>query len=472
LSIEFFIAAQAAGGVDHIDITINGEAFRSFPAEGQTDSVVRFDWIPENEGSYTIQAIVEDQNGQTSVPDTLTLTAAYPSEEARQEAFRQQVEIGVAEIRLPEPAATPAPVQPVTQTIENLHQQLFLGSESYSETEAGNDELILRAFRLIPDDFDLAAYINGLTAQELSGYYDPETLSVVAYTPIFGEAAAYNRLLAAHTVMHDLQIEEFGLGAINVLTLTPDNRMALRAQVEGEANFVQYNYLQSEAFTPEERASATDNLNQQALSLFNEAPPFLRAQFEFAYRSGFQFVQFLFNQGGFELVDSIWSNQPQSSEQILHPEKYMAGNPPQNVTVPSLADVLEGDWQLIGQDTLGEFYLQQHLSLFLTPAEAATAAEGWGGDQYIVYWNAAEDQLVMTLRLAWDDPAGDASEFATAYTNFLRRLYSEENELQQDGGQCWQGNDVTCFYQLGVQTLVVRAPDLETATNIAAAQTP
>jgi hypothetical protein len=213
----------------------------------------------------------------------------------------------------------------------------------------------------------------------------------------------------------------------------------------------------------------TDTLNQQALSLFNDAPPFLREQFEFAYRSGFQFIQFLFDQGGFELVDTIWSNRPQSSEQILHPESYLAGDAPESVSVPSLTDVLDGDWQLIRQDTLGEFYLRQHLSLHLSPEEIDPAALGWGGDQYIVYWNAADDELVMALRLAWDEPT-DAAEFTTAYTNYLRRLYTAESELQDDGGQCWQGEDVTCFYQLDLQTFIVRAPDLETAAIVAAAQ--
>jgi hypothetical protein len=213
-------------------------------------------------------------------------------------------------------------------------------------------------------------------------------------------------------------------------------------------------------------------LNQQALSLFNDAPPFLREQFEFAYRTGFQFIQFLFDEGGYELVDNVWANRPLSSEQIIHPESYLAGDMPQLVSVPSLTDVLNGDWQLIRQDTLGEFYLRQHLSLHLSPEEIEPAASGWGGDQYIVYWDAATSGLVMALRLAWDAET-DAAEFTTGYTNYLRRFYTTEAALQNDGGQCWQAedaDDVTCFYQFNLETLVVRAPDLETAAIIAAAQ--
>jgi hypothetical protein len=302
------------------------------------------------------------------------------------------------------------------------------------------------------------------------GAYNPETLSVVAYNPMLGEQSAYNRWLTAHASMHSLQTQEFGLGQIDILSLITDDRIALRAMVEGETNFVQNSYLQSgEAFTPEELVSVTDTLNQQAISLFTDAPPFLRAQFEFAYRNGFEFIQFLFEQEGFELVNEIWNNRPLSSEHILHPESYLSGDAPQVVSVPSLTDVLDGDWQFIRQDTLGEFYLRQHLSLHLSPEDIEPAASGWGGDQYVVYWDAASDDLVMALRLAWDAET-DAAEFTTAYTNYLRRQYTAEAELQEDGGQCWQGDDVTCFYQLDLETLVVRAPDLETAANVAAAQ--
>jgi hypothetical protein len=474
-SIEFFIAAYADDGVANILVTLNGQPFQSYQADGQTSTVLRFKWTPEVEETFTIQATSEDLTGRVTKPETINLTAAYPSEAARQEALQQEVEASISNIRLPEPeeepTAGPTPTQPVTETTSaNLHQQLLFGSNNYSETEAQLDELVFRAFRLIPDDFDLAAYADSFNEQEALGAYNPDTLSVVAYNPVLGEQPDFNRWLTAHSTMHDLQTEEFGLDQIDILTLITDSRIALRAMTEGEANFVQYRYLQDgEAFTPEEQVSVTDTLNQQALSLFNDAPPFLREQFEFAYRSGFQFIQFLFDQGGFELVDNIWSSRPQSSEQILHPESYLAGDAPEPVSVPSLTDVLDGDWQLIRQDTLGEFYLRQHLSLHLSPEEIDPAALGWGGDQYIVYWNAADDELVMALRLAWDEPT-DAAEFTTAYTNYLRRLYTAESELQDDGGQCWQGEDVTCFYQLDLQTFIVRAPDLETAATVAAAQ--
>ncbi len=474
VNIEFFIAAYADDGVANINVTLNGEPFQSYQAEGQTSTVLRFNWMPEVEETFLITATSTDLTGQMSEA-TLTLTAAYASEEARQEALQQEVAASIGGIRLLEPDEAPDQGPTTEQTeiqtsSDNLHQQLLFGSDDYTEEIARNDELVLQAFRLIPEDLDLFGYVNAFTSQEILGAYNPETLSVVAYTPILGEQSAYNRWLTAHETMHTLQVDEFGLGQIDILSLITDNRIALRAMTEGEVNFVQHSYLQgADSFSPDELVSVTNTLNQQALSLFNETPPFLRAQFEFAYRSGFQFIQFLFEQGGYELVDNIWTNRPLSSEQILHPEKYLGGDIPQPVSVPSLTDVLEGDWQLIRQDTLGEFYLRQHLSLHLSPEEIDPAATGWGGDQYIVYWDAASSELVMALRLAWDAET-DGAEFTTAYTNYLRRLYTSEAELQEDGGQCWQGEDVTCFYQFELETLIVRAPDLETAANVAAAQ--
>ncbi|MFZ0543960.1 MAG: hypothetical protein WAM60_00885 [Candidatus Promineifilaceae bacterium] len=475
-NIELFVAAYADDGIDNIQVTLDGDPWQSYQGGGDLSTILRFTWTPEVEDTFTIQATGEDVNGRQSEPVALTITALYPNEEARQEALRQQVGASIISLRMPETADGqttngPTPQQPVTGTTPTtLHEQLLFGSDDYSEGEAQLDELVYRAFRLIPDDFDLAAYADSLNEQNVLGAYNPDTLAVVAYSPVLGEEADYNRWLTAHDTMHDLQSQSFGLGQINILALPTDGRLALRAIAEGEANFVQYSYLQdSKFFTPKEQVSVTDTLNQEALSLFNDAPPFLRAQFEFAYRSGFQFIQFLFEQGGYELVNTVWSSRPQSSEQILHPESYLSGDIPTAVSVPSLTGVLGEGWQLIRKDTLGEFYLQQHLSGELSPEEIAPAVTGWGGDQYEVYWNAADDELVMALLLTWDEPS-DAAEFITAYTNYLRRLYTEESQLQQDGGQCWQGEDVTCFYQLDVQTFIVRAPDLETAADIATVQ--
>jgi hypothetical protein len=205
--------------------------------------------------------------------------------------------------------------------------------------------------------------------------------------------------------------------------------------------------------------------------VLDSAPPVLAHELEFPYVGGLAFVQSLYENGGFAAVDQAWQNLPQSTEQILHPDRYLAGDTPQIVALEPLTSTLGNGWQLVDEDSLGEFYLREYLSQQIDDNQLETAATGWGGDRYAVYWNEEEESTVMVLKLRWDTPA-DAEEFAAAYLNYPFRLFGVNAEGQEDGGLCWQGEYALCFYAPGDESLVVRAPDIEMAKTVAAQQLP
>ena len=131
-----------------------------------------------------------------------------------------------------------------------------------------------------------------------------------------------------------------------------------------------------------------------------------------------------------------------------------------------MTDTLGTGWQWLDEDTFGEFYLRQYLIQHLPEDEVDTAATGWGGDQYAVYWNEEQQALVMALCSAWDTPA-DADEFTATYTRYAELRQGAPAQEQPDGGRCWQAADTLCLYRQGDQTLLILAPDLPTATTLA-----
>ena len=140
-------------------------------------------------------------------------------------------------------------------------------------------------------------------------------------------------------------------------------------------------------------------ISQCAGVALGHAPPVLISSLSFPYSSGYRFVETLYDAGGFEAIDAAWADPPRSTEHILHPERYLAGDAPQIVTLPPLTDTLGVGWELLEDDILGEFFLREYLDQQLAAAVAERAAEGWGGDRYAVYWNEATGGLVMALRL-------------------------------------------------------------------------
>ncbi len=113
-------------------------------------------------------------------------------------------------------------------------------------------------------------------------------------------------------------------------------------------------------------------------------------------------------------VTGIFEDPPTTTEQVLHPEKYLAGERARPVFLSPLLDELGPGWQEKGDNTFGEFGLQNLLLTGLAGdrARVQDAAAGWGGDALSFYQNAAGAQL-LHLETRWDSGA-DAREFYAA----------------------------------------------------------
>lgn len=404
---------------------------------------------------------------QTPTGSEPTVTADAPGAETDASGeVREQIEDNVTELRgLPQLDE----VELTSLTPDQLRERLEADfTEDYSPEEARFDVLALSAFDFLERDFDLYNFTIDLLTEQVAGFYDPETdeFVVISSAASFG---ALEQFTYAHEFVHALQDQHFQLDLLSDETLDAEAAFAVRALAEGDATLAQTLYISEGYFTQEQLLEIITSVGELDSTIFNNAPPVLAHELEFPYTTGLAFVQALYAQGGYAAVDAAWEDLPQSTEQIIHPEQYLSGDAPQIVSVQPLTDTLGTGWQRLDEDTLGEFYLREYLIQQLDAATAETAATGWGGDRYTVYWNEEAEEIVMALKLVWDTPA-DLEEFATAYEEYPANLFNADAASQPDGGQCWQGTDVICLHQNETETMIVRAPNLETAAAVAAAQ--
>jgi hypothetical protein len=71
----------------------------------------------------------------------------------------------------------------------------------------------------------------------------------------------------------------------------------------------------------------------------------------------------------------------------------------------------------------------------LVESKASAAAEGWGGDTYIVLENATANEAALLVRYTWDT-AADAGEAQTAFTQYLALRFGKADSAgiyQNDG---------------------------------------
>ena len=338
--------------------------------------------------------------------------------------------------------------------------------------EAARLEAFYQALNLLPVDVDLSeAYLRLLGAQ-VAGFYDTDT-RVMNVIPLIGDSpgdslSLTEQIIFVHEYTHALQDQHFGLDALEdpELAAVPDRALALTSLVEGDASAAMQLYAQ-EVVTRNPLAALsllTEGVLSNTLTLPPGTPEVLARELLFPYEAGLFFVTAIASESGWEAVNAAYDNPPTTSEQVLHPEKYLAGEGAidrpewENAHAP-----LEANWSTLWDVPLGEFYLREHLTTLMPAADARDAAAGWGGDRFTLF-ETPDGQRVWVLTLAWDTP-DEAAEFITAYQSGLAGAYGES---LADDGRCFStATGVACVTEAANgDTRIVYASSLDEAAAL------
>jgi len=162
-------------------------------------------------------------------------------------------------------------------------------------------------------------------------------------------------------------------------------------------------------------------------------PTYIRNGLLFPYDEGATFVGKLIEEGGFDRVNKALADPPVSTEQILHPDKYLLTprDEPLPVTIPPLTSTLGAGWTYADTGTLGEFDFSEILRENGAGAPA-DSADGWGGGKYDLYQNGNNALLFIDSR--WDT-ASEANEFYNAMQETFVTAQSEGGMLWNDDGR-------------------------------------
>ncbi len=295
-----------------------------------------------------------------------------------------------------------------------------------------------------------------------------------------GPATPEDELALVHTLAHALQDNAFNLGAgaepprvplAGACRATADSALALRALLEGDAVLTTARYagLDSVPQEVDRLADLAMNAEEPQYAPLVGISPF-EALRRFPYRDGARFVAALYTAGGWEAVNRAYASPPCTTQEVLHPERYLDRRPPLEPFIPNLIPVLGKEWALARQDTIGEFLIGLHLAAYLDDDEAARrAANGWAGDTFTL-WRDSSGQEVVVWRLAWDT-RDEAVEFARAYAMLVPRFRTPPLIATQPPlglkGQFWSGPAGTAYlFQTGRVVTVVWGPDLETVAGV------
>jgi hypothetical protein len=171
-------------------------------------------------------------------------------------------------------------------------------------------------------------------------------------------------------------------------------------------------------------------------SSFKKAPLLLKESLIFPYRKGYAFCRRLTAQGDWDRVDHAFREPPRSTEQILHPEKYLAALPDEPVALTFGAGdpLAPAEWSFAKENVLGEFSIEVLLRPQLGRAWSSRAAAGWDGDLYRVYRQKEKEprRAALIWVSAWDSPE-EAEEFAAALAEQQRLVRNEKSAAVPEG---------------------------------------
>ncbi|UCD25528.1 MAG: hypothetical protein JSW51_06330 [Gemmatimonadota bacterium] len=285
------------------------------------------------------------------------------------------------------------------------------------ETDLPPDELerlstVYRLFGLIPDTLDVRRLLSELYFEQVMGYYDPD--SVMLFLPADLDPAVL-RFTLSHELVHALQDQYMPVTPLLSNERGNDRRIAAQAVLEGQATLVA-----TLDMLPDRGADMLDEVwselrvqmrdQQGQMPVLAAAPAVIREGLIFPYLTGADFVRWF----GGQYPDTVpyGPRLPQSTEQILHPDRYRIGDMPTELAFVDSIDAFHEDG--FGQFEIGIFLTE------LTDSETTgrLGAMGWDGDRYavlevgdgygVVWWSVwdndrAADRFAGILQGEWPD---------------------------------------------------------------------
>jgi hypothetical protein len=337
---------------------------------------------------------------------------------------------------------------PVTVISRTAFGELQRGGNVTAETTAelrAFDNAKFEALFLIGESEDSLEVQQRNRDVGVLGFYSPEADRIFLIAEDRGTLRIDETTLA-HELVHAWQDQRYNLSAEKFAPRLRDEANARAGLVEGDASYVDGLYQQrcvagdwnGTCLLPETGPA-------DAGSLANVGVYFLEFQ---PYSDGPEFVRLARTVGGWDAVNDLYDRPPQSSEQVIHGEKYQQDEP----TDPNLTDSTTGNWSRVRpQDrpeygSVGEAGL---MTMFVYPYYDSQGLEsvlprdswlkfdeegnvsafdpydyhrsnytaGWDGDRLHVYRNET-GQLGYVWRLTWDSPQ-DAREFIDGYLQVL-----------------------------------------------------
>ena len=281
---------------------------------------------------------------------------------------------------------------------DNQLTQLLNGEFAKERPSLLETQEVLRALGLVPPTFDVTSAEQTLLNGSVLGFYDPSTKQLVVRGT---EITPFVREVLAHELTHALDDQWFNLDRPQLDTADDETGFGFTALTEGDATRVEDAYLAT--FSGGDRAEAASEQQQlllqhpEVLSL----PEVLLDISQEPYTDGPTLVKAILAAGQQPRLDAAFQQPPTTSEQVMDPSKFLAGEGAVPVPLPT------ADGAVSNKGVLGAFMLEELMIESGSVSNVDDAIGGWGGDAYVT-WIGSTGKTCLRDTFVGDTPAGTA----------------------------------------------------------------
>ncbi len=289
------------------------------------------------------------------------------------------------------------------------------------------DELSLKLFGLVPQDFDLKKSTLELLTEQAAAFYDyQEKKLFLLDTSSFTE----EEVTLAHELSHALVDQHFNMQKfMEEGPSNDDENLAHTAVVEGQATWLMVAYQNQKtgadpAPTPEMLKQVADGSDAATgqYPVLNGSPLYIQRSLLFPYAEGTLFFDAVYRKMGKKAFAAVFTDPPKDSGQIIHPERYFAHQLETKPDIPQWK--LAGKQRELAEGTMGEFDHAILLEQYLGKPTATDLAPHLKGGHYRILEMGKQRTPLLEYVSEWDSPE-QARKFFVAYQKVLQAKWTK-----------------------------------------------
>jgi hypothetical protein len=294
--------------------------------------------------------------------------------------------------------------------------------ETIKPNDLHAEEVTLKLLGLVPPYFNLRQNTVDLLTEQAAAFYDYNKKKLFM---LEDSAGADEEIALVHELAHALADQHFPLGKyISEGMRSDDAATARQAVMEGQASWLMTAYLSKKTGGPGEVSDAILDLMTHTMEsspeqypVFSKAPEYIREMLVFPYADGMLFQNTVFQKLGRDAFSEVFRHPPVSTQQIMHPDRYLSHEQPHIPDPPQAPNPHE--YRKLADGTLGELDYRILLTQYLGKKDGPSLAAHLSGGSYVLWEQKHERFPLLGYASTWDS-AESAAEFLKRYIRVLQ----------------------------------------------------